>query len=333
MHRLLATLVAAGVLGGLAASIGGPAAHTGPLPGAGPTVQPPLSERLADRVYYMPANFTLEGPVQHLPLQRWDIVFVGSIREDHGLGAARLIPGRFDHLLVYLGKDAHDRAYAAEVTVDDVRLQGLALSVTGGIRLRCLGLDYGTESPSPGERPLRHGDYGIRWARRLTPVALAQVRAHAGELLQRIERDIAEQLPYQLPLDVADPLLLATKTLRLVEDGLDNGAGCVDYWLSLFEEYAGVCVPGTRMAPDALVAYYRSDPQGRQARLPARLNPLEARSVPIGELFDQGFRVTAGRPHRFSCDGSEETGVSVPDLLLQSASLVEIPTATLAARQ
>lgn len=98
VHRVLLACVVAGVLGGWVASNAGPSAGTGPLPGSGLPERPPLLEGLEDRVYHMPANFTVEGPVQHLPLRRWDMIFVGSIREDHGLGVARLIPGRFDRL-------------------------------------------------------------------------------------------------------------------------------------------------------------------------------------------------------------------------------------------
>lgn len=106
----------------------------------------PVSEKidlydLRDQTYYFPANYALNDKTVFLPLRRWDLIFTGDhINQiDDTLDRENInyvIPGPFNHVMVYMGKDAKGLAYAIELNIS-------SLEEGGGLSLICLGSDFG----------------------------------------------------------------------------------------------------------------------------------------------------------------------------------------------
>jgi len=46
--------------------------------------------------------------------------------------------------------------------------------------------------------------------------------------------------------------------------------------------------------------------------------------VLVSQLLDMGFQIVPDEPHIDSCDGTEETGLVLPSLIMQSDQLEEI---------
>lgn len=172
--------------------------------------------------------------------------------------------------------------------------------------------------------------YAVRWARTFREDVRAAILAHDAELTARVQQDMREGFPYQLEFDaqIAIELVEGGFTLEaqlvLVDDGLENGAGCSDYWVNLLEEYAGVCFKGARMPADEILEYYRSDPEGQAAYIPADLNPLGDGPLAMSAALAMGIELTNDAPHRFSCDGTEESGLVVPVRVIASDLLADI---------
>ncbi len=287
---------------------------------------------LAAEPYLFPATIDPGSPPVLLVLRRWDLIFAGGYRapldEDPAIEAsvADLIPGPFDHILVYLGKDGAGRAYAAELNVDSLSRGVLSVSVKGDLRVYCLGLDGGNAPHPSGAHLFDPDHYRSRWA--LTPVPELRNRllAHDTELLAALRADLAAGFPYQLEFETFLPSIQATGELRLVDDGRRNGAGCSDYWTSLFEDVAGVCWPGVRISVAELIDYFRTDPVGREAMVPAVFNPFGNTPVRVGSLLDQGLTIVPAPPHDFPCAVPSEQGLVTPTRLFFSNLLQETET-------
>jgi hypothetical protein len=284
---------------------------------------------LGDETYLMPANMNEEDETVFLPLRKWDIIFVGSMKPGVKTGAdpavlSLFIPGKYDHILVYVGKDASGYAYAVELNTDDIRREGWQAVAVGGPRFICLGKDFG-EAPDPlGAQVLSRDFYGIRWAKTFRTEDRTRLIVADKVLTDRIRADIIGKYPYQLEFRTSGQNILIDRTLFLVDDGLKNGAGCADYWTNLYEDYAGLCMKGVRETAQQITDYYLKDPVGRTAYLPGYLNPAGTGDLPIALAFSLGLRIVNDTPHRFSCDGTEETGLVLPNAIFESAAMEDI---------
>ncbi|HTR45187.1 MAG TPA: hypothetical protein VMH06_05700 [Thermodesulfovibrionales bacterium] len=284
---------------------------------------------LSDEVYLMPANMNEEDETVFLPLRKWDIIFVGSMKPGVQTGAgpeflSLLIPGKFDHILVYVGKDNNGNAYAEELNTDAIRIENGQAVVIGGTRFMCLGKDFGEDPHPSGAQVLNRDFYGVRWAKTFRTEDRMRLLAADKALTDRVTADILGKYPYQLEFRYSGLSLLVDRTLSLVDDGLRDGAGCADYWTNVFEDYAGLCMKGVRETAQQITDYYLHDPVGRTAYVPAYLNPLGTGDLPISLALSLGLRIVNDTPHRFSCDGTEETGLVLPDAIFESAAMQDI---------
>lgn len=283
---------------------------------------------LSDEPYYLPANENEEDETVYLPLKKWDLIFVGAMKPGLEVGEdpamlSKLIPGKYDHVLVYTGKDMAGFAYAVELNTDRIYLEGMTPVVLGGMRFLCLGKDFAGELHPSGKHVADRDLYGIRWARTFEPENREKLKEADVLLVARVMDDMATAFPYQLEFGLP-PNLLTDRTVLLVDDGRRNGAGCADYWTSLFEEFAGVCMKGTRISADELTDYFLNDPTGKTASVPEHLNPLGNGDLRLGTLLSLGVRIVEDVPHRFPCDGSDESGLVIPDRIARSKALEEI---------
>lgn len=287
---------------------------------------------LAPEPYIFPASIGPDSPTVSLVLRRWDLIFTGGYRppldKDSAIETtvADLIPGPFDHIMVYLGKDDAGRAYAAELNVDSLSRGLLDVSVQGDLRVYCLGFDGGNEPHPSGAHLFDPNYYRSRWALTPVPELRSRLLAHDIELLDALRTDLAAGFPYQLEVETFLPSIQATGELRLVDDGRRNGAGCSDYWTSLFEDVASVCWPGVRISAAELINYFRTDPVGRDAMAPAVFNPFGNTPVRVGALLDQGLTVVPAPPHNFPCEVPSEQGLVTPTRLFSSNLLQEPET-------
>ncbi len=82
-------------------------------------------------------------------------------------------------------------------------------------------------------------------ARRLNSSNIDQLMYRSYDIYHRVMADIYDSLNYQYQFYWSGDL--NDKNIDLVDDGLVAGATCTDYWLTLFEEMAGIgflCVAG-----------------------------------------------------------------------------------------
>lgn len=258
-----------------------------------------------------------------LPLQRWDFIFVGDMEDNPATSRYEplfniLIPGEFNHVMVYLGRDADGKPWGMEMTTtgtpqsNDLRIVRLPEFEDPPIAVEGFNLAVGPKSLS---------SYQPRWAMRLNPSALAQVRQVEPVLLQILEKDWQERFPYQLEFDWSGRV--TDSEIQLVDDGRARGASCTDYWLALYEEVAGVCIRGTRISAADLKLYFTSDQEGSTAMVPEELNPFPF-PLSMQQALAIGFRPVDPPAHYFPCGGPEETGVPIPDKLRHSPQLIEI---------
>jgi len=276
----------------------------------------------------MPANENEEDETVYLPLKKWDPIFVGVMKPGLEVGEdpdmlSKFIPGKYDHILVYVGKDMAGFAYAVELNTDMVYLEGMTPVVLGGMRFLCLGKDFGKELHTSGRHVADRDMYGIRWAKTFRPENRDKLEAADESLVAAIMEDMSAAFPYQLEfVPPMNPFI--DRGILLVDDGRRKGAGCADYWTSLFEEFAGICMKGTRISATELTDYYRNDPTGKTVSVPEHLNPLGKGDLRLAALFALGFSIVEDEPHRFLCDGSEERGLVIPDRIARSEALQEI---------
>ncbi|MCF7977524.1 MAG: hypothetical protein K9L82_05825 [Chromatiaceae bacterium] len=281
-----------------------------------------------------PLAYVLEARWPHSPMhfrqsvQPWDFIAVGGCRDDpmteleEGI-ASPFIPGDFTHLSVYLGRDAAGRPIAMELT-DEIRLPEIT-------QLRITVLPEGSDE-APDRLGLPQVEIGYqhcdwRWSRPLQPADRDAVADAADTLIATLQRHWQSDFPYQLPYLWSGQLL--DRNVWLIDDGLELGANCTDYWLSVLEEVAGVCLTGTRMSAAEITAFFQTDPIGSKTPIPDFLNPLPF-PVTAKDILNLGYTIIDPAPHRFSCDGTEETGLAFPSPFILSPDLGQssfLPTA------
>ncbi len=274
---------------------------------------------LQDETYFFPANYSPSDETIFLPLKKWDLIFTGdhinrptdSIDKEN---INHLIPGPFNHMMVYMGKDTGGLAYAIELNI-------LSLEQGGALSLICLGSDFGI---------LRHPDTGYmqdrsqmthRWARRLIDSAREQLTANEEQLLARLHDDLIMGFPYQLEIEHSGNLV--DHNIYLVDDGFEGGASCSDYWTTLFETYANLCIKNVRMGVNEMEDYFRNDPQGSLTYVPPEVSPFPGK-IFVWQMLDLGFKAIIEAPHVYPCDNTEESGVVLPSLIMDSNLLEEI---------
>lgn len=280
---------------------------------------------LRDAVYHFPANYTPREPTVYLPLKRWDIIFTGDHVNKPGElidseNINRLIPGPFNHIMIYMGKDSRGLAYAIELNT------GSFDDAEGGIRLVYLGSDYGVIRHPLFQYMQDRKLMDRRWAMRFRDDIRSQLEAASDVLLARLKSDLVLGFPYQLEFTHSGSLF--DPEVRIVDDGFEGGAGCSDYWTTLFEEFAGVCMKGVRMTVEDLENYFLTDPEGQQAYAPPEISPF-ADPLTIATILGLGYYAVPDEPHVFSCDQSQESGLVIPALMMDSPMLEEIPAAHL----
>jgi len=276
---------------------------------------------LIDTVYWFPANHAPADRTRYLALRRWDIIFTGDRANSpddlvDSENINRLIPGPFNHIMVYMGKDVRGLAYAIELNTG-------SFFDDGGIKVICLGSDFGLlrhpETLHVHDRALMNR----RWAKCFGPDYRQQLLAREPELLARLHSDLVFGFPYQLEFTHSGSLF--DFEVLLVDDGFEGGAGCSDYWTTLFETYAGLCFKGVRLTPEELETYFLTDPEGLEAYAPAEISPFPG-SLSIANIINLGYKAVADDPHVFSCDGTQEVGVVLPSLILENPFLEEAPS-------
>ncbi|MDD2556749.1 MAG: hypothetical protein PHH87_00520 [Desulfuromonas sp.] len=285
---------------------------------------PPVQlDQLRDESYLFPGIDPETRELVALPLQRWDFIFCGDLRdnplteEDETL-IGILIPGRYDHIIVYLGRDQHGKPWGAEMSTH------LSDSVVG---LRYVWLPEFEEVPPSVDAlhlalgPKALWEYEERWAKRLAPEELMKLKNSELLLLRQIQQDWETSFPYQFEAMVSKNL--SDKAVQIIDDGREGGANCADYWLSLYEDFADVCIYGTRMSAAELMDFYQYDPDARRVLVPAALNPLPL-PLKVWQIFYFGYYAVDPLPHIFPCDGRIETGLPMPSRFLSSLQLVEI---------
>ncbi len=276
--------------------------------------------QLRDRTYFFPANDEAGGPVTILPLRRWDLIFTGDrLNEGHEdlldhENINHIIPGPYNHLLIYLGKDARGLAYAAELNAD-------SLDLDGGLRLICLGSDFGLLRVPGGSHLIDRDRIDRRWAMRFREPERSRVDNAGDAILQQLREDHRNRFPYQMEYRHSGSML--DFEVFLVDDGRVDGAGCSDYWTSLWESHAGICLKGVRISAEEATTYFLEDPDGRLAYAPVELSPFPT-PIPLHKLINLGFTLIEDEPHVFPCDQTSETGLVLPSLLMHSALLTEI---------
>lgn len=286
-------------------------------------VAPLLDNLLAginDEPYLFPASSSDSVSVVGLLLHRWDFIFIGDKKDDPATPGDetllnRLIPGRFRHAMIYLGRDSLGRPC------------GIELIARKSPYLRVVRLpEFEPVYPSGTELNLpvtieNIQVYKNREAKRLNPEDLEKLRSAKDRVFEQIARDLQTDIPYEMEYNWSGNF--ADKKVTLVDDGPANGASCTDYLLSLLEETAGVCIHGSRMTAAEVEDYFLSDPSGVAAEVPDNWNPFPF-PVTVSDILNMGYYLENPPPHKFPCDGSEETGVPLPAKLVNSPQLLDI---------
>lgn len=290
---------------------------------------------ISDAPYLFPANKTADAPTTYLSLRRWDIIFTGAIKPDPAKPELAvvdaLIPGDFNHILVYLGKDEDGFAYAAELNTDNIAIVDQVIQVDGGIRLLALSRDFGVDPQPSGQHLLDRSYYLTRWAKTFREEERGKLVAADESLAQTVQDHVLARLPYQLEFSIPLKYILLSRNVRLIDDGLAHGAGCADYWTTIFEDVAGLCLRGVRARASEIVDYYQNDPVGRDAALPPQWNPIGTGSLRIRQALALGFDVKEDPPHHFRCGGQDESGLVLPDRIYRSEALTDIAEIAVAA--
>ena len=282
-------------------------------------------DRLSDETWYFPARGPGDPQPVDLPLRRFDLIF-GGFDTRSGSTYERIIPGTYSHMLAYIGKDENGFAYGAEMNTDPSRRYSMGLNglqVDGRLYIYCLGSDHGAR-PCPADLYVfgieRHD---FRWAKTLTPDLKSRLMSHENELMATIKQDLDNQFPFQLPFKVTLETAF-TREIQLREDGRRNGADCVDYFVSLFEQTAGVCMDEIRVSADEITSYFLNDPEGKTVLLPAEYNPFSQGDQLISDMLTkEGFSIVDNQPRQTTCpEGRIVSGIATPDQVFHSSSLV-----------
>ncbi len=284
-------------------------------------------ERLSDETYYFPARKNISDAYTYQILKRFDMIFVGYEDNSSTENLSYLIPGKYTHMLVYLGKDSNGFAYALEmngVENNSLKLGIDGFSVSGHLYIYCLGSDFGKKSCPKDNYIYGIETYDFMWAKRLKHELYSKLIRHEKELLSTIKKDLITKYSTKLPIHVGAQTI-NSKVISLVDNTRADGGDCTSYFVSLFEEIAGVCMDNIRINAKEIQSYYKSDKIGKIARLPARYNPFSNENVYISHLLDSGYRFVDNTPRQTFCsDRRVVVGVATPNLLFNSSSLIDI---------
>lgn len=290
------------------------------------TYLPLTPYELVDEPYLFPVRLPVQDTMGYLPLRRWDIMFMGEVLDDPSTPKnealiSQIIPGLFNHIAVYLGRDKNGRAYGMEITPDFThKRHELHLIHLPEYYELAVPVEENTGKPVQDKNLVQ---YTARWAKRFAAEPLAQIKAAEEQLLARMQADMEADMPYQLEYYWSGSLF--DRAVYIVDDGLQNGANCTDYWLSIFEEIAGICFKGVRMNAQEAGVYFQTDPVGSNVYVPDFLNPFPT-PLKVSDLFLLGFYLVEPPPHVFVCDGSQEIGLPIPDKVFASPLLENIFT-------
>lgn len=159
------------------------------------------------------------------------MIFVGhdineSLRDDNLLNLSYAIPGKYTHVLSYVGKDAHGFAYAVEMNADknqtfNIDLNGF--SVGGEFYLYCLGSDFAKKSCPSHHHIYGMNTYDYMLAKRLNPVLKKGLMRYEEQLIKTMENDLRKGYAFQVPVEI-DLETPFRKVIPLIEDGRKNGA-------------------------------------------------------------------------------------------------------------
>lgn len=289
------------------------------------TYLPLTPYELVDEPYLFPVRLPDKDAMGYLPLNRWDIMFMGEVLDDPSTPQnealiSQIIPGLFNHIAVYLGRDKDGQAYGMEMTPDFThRSHELRLIRLPEYYELAVPVEENTGEPVQNKNLVQ---YTARWAKRFAAEPLGQITAAEERLFAQIQANMEVNLPYQMEYYWSGSFF--DRAIYIVDDGLKNGANCTDYWLSVFEETAGICFKGVRMNAQEANVYFQTDPVGSNVYVPDFLNPFPA-PLKVSDLFQMGFYLVEPPPHVFVCDGSEEVGLPLPDKVFASHLLVDIP--------
>lgn len=280
-----------------------------PYPGPDEIIRDARLDLLLDEVYQFPAKPYSTHVTEYQPIRKWDVIFTGGSTpgSDSVSMVALAIPGAYDHMLVYLGKDARGYAYAAEMYPD-------SLKSGGDLRMLSLGQDYGENIHPSGAHTFSTNTHYE--ARRFSEAARQAILARNQDLVRQITEDLLGNFPYQFEYRHSGSIL--DHVVYLVDDGRAGGTGCADYWTTLFEEVAGLCFYQSRMSAAGIRDYFLYDPEGSQVQIPAELNSFGF-DMYVRELFQLGFYLVEDQPHQFRCGGNPESGLVLPSLMFQSS--------------
>lgn len=279
---------------------------------------------LNNELYLFPAIAPDSEQITTIPLQRWDFIFLGEVTTSayEESSVNEFIPGQYDHIMVYLGRDDRGTPYAMEMTYSlENAIVELHLLRLPEFLKAMPGSD--TLSLPVVTKPI--WKYKNRWAKRLVLTELEKIVKNEKALLHQIETHWRNRFPYQLEFlwsgDFND------KQVKLVDDGYLNGASCTDYWLILFETTAGVCIHDARIDAHDLTDYYTNDPIVAQSPIPDALNPFSFEITSSDLINTFKFELIDPPAHTFSCDATTETGVAIPGRLINSPQFKEITPA------
>lgn len=249
----------------------------------------------------------------------WDIMAVGGTIDDPTTEAdealnASLIPGAFTHIIIYLGRDANGHPHAMEMTQD------LTKTIH---QLRVARLPEGLSDEAPDTLGLATVDIGLsndrwHWSRTLRPEQREVIEKAKPSLLAELQSDWEQGFPYQLEFQWSGDL--SDQDVWLVDDGRSGGASCTDYWLSLFEDVAGICIGGSRMSAAEIIDYFLNDPVASRVEVPAELNPFPI-PVTVRSLVMLGYTPVDPPAHYFVCSKEAEVGLPIPSRLILSPDL------------
>ncbi len=291
-------------------------------------------EKLKNEIYYFPAKKFKNSAITYQPIKRFDLIFVGhdvNISAQYlnrFQNASALVPGRYTHVLTYIGKDNDGYAYAIEMNADEnqtffMNIDGLQIG--GKLYLYCLGKDFGDNLCPYNNYSYGMKIYDYKWAKRLRPGLKKQLLKYEDKLISKIKEDLRNGYPFQIPLDYTMETYLS-KRVPLVEDGHQNGADCVSYFVSLFEEVAKVCPRDIRINASSLTSYYLNDPIGKKAKVPAKYDPKYNEDIYLTKILrDRGYILLDNKPRQTLCsDNKVVIGVPTPDLLFNSPDMIKI---------
>ncbi len=279
---------------------------------------------LNDEIYYFSAKKEYNSNTEYQPLKRFDLIFVGhnpKISPEKFKNLSALIPGKYTHVLMYIGKDKNGFAYAVEMNADKNRsfkIDKNGIKIGGRLYFYCLGNDFNKKVCPSENYPYGLKSYDFMWAKRVK----TDLRRYESKLLEFIKNDYENRLPFQLPLMIS----LKTKenkNIILIDDGRKNGASCAEYFASLFEDTLDICINNIRIDAKDLKNYYTINPTGQKAYIPIHYNIFFDKKIYLKELFTTlGYNLKNDRYKKNRC--GKRKGIVTPDLLFKQLADIDI---------